>query len=280
MLAHSAGAMVARYFARFGGADVVGTDAAAPAAGGSAVRRMVLVGPPNEGSVFAAERFMRGYPVSFLTIQPEVLATFESAYQLLPHPDLHWLVDVRGEHVARDLYDVETWREFRVAIFDPEVRERVMSRFDSAAEAEGRIRALEKRFARGLERGRWFHEAISRPASGGAGPDYLVLGSDCTSTPRYFVVESTNDRAVLRLHPDEVERRIPGVDYEALMREPGDGRVTVASLLSLGGPDADARTVLAQSRRDFAVICGRHSEMTSSPRVQRETLEFLLEPSP
>lgn len=277
LIGHSAGAMIARYFAAFGGADVVTTDAAAvPDPGPSSARRLVLIGPPNDGSLFGAQRLVRGYRLSVLTVRPEVLATFESAYQLLPHPAREWLVDHRGRPVERDLYDADTWRELGASIFDPAVRERVASRFDSASQAEARLRALERRFAEGLKRGRRFHEAISRAADVGApDTDFLVVGSDCEPTPRRLLVEEIDGRRVLRLHPDEVARPLPGIDYAALMRDPGDGRVTRKSLLALNRARA-APGASGAAESHFVLICERHSEMTSNPRVQRAALEFLL----
>lgn len=278
VVGHSAGALVARYFARYGGADLVDGDTSAssmpPPRNAAAVRRMVLVGPPNRGSVYAAGRLMRGYPLGVISVQPEVLATFESAYQLLPHPDRSWLIDVDGDILARDLYDPGTWREYGISIFDPEVRARVAGRAESADAAAQRLRALEQRFGEGLERAERFHTALA-PGTPKPHTELLVLGSDCEPTPRHVLVETVDGRPRLRLDPAEVEQRVPGVDYAALMRAPGDGRVTRASMLALDGAEARSAEPSASEHR-YELVCERHSEMTSNTRVRRATLEFLL----
>lgn len=280
LVGHSAGALVARYYARFGGADVIDGDVSAsrvsPARDGADVRRMLLIGPPNSGSVYAATRLMRGYPLGIISVEPEVLATFESAYQLLPHPARSWLVDVDGATVARDIYDPETWRDYRLSIFDPDVRARVAGRAESAAAAADRLNALEQRFGEGLERARRLHAALTDPPRADERrAELLVVGSDCERTLRRVLVEHVDGRPVVRLDPDEIEQRVPGVDYTALMHAPGDGRVTRASMLALdgtGAPEADAPA--AEHRHTF--VCERHSVMTSNARVQHGTLEFLL----
>ncbi len=236
---------------------------------------MALIGPPNRGSMFGAYSLMRGYPLGVFTVEPEVLATFNTAYELLPHPDREWVVDVRGEALALDLHEPDVWRRWQLSVYDPVVRERVRSQFESADQAARHLDALEQRFARGLARGRRFHRVLSSRAAAPQRTEYLLLGSDCKPTPRYFVAETVDGRETLRLGPDEV-RGVPGVDYAALMLEPGDGRVTRSSLLALerAGPTAGTGAGASGPRARF--VCDRHSEITSNDRVRLETLRFLL----
>lgn len=279
LVGHSAGALVARYYARFGGANVLDAAGAADTArgrAGSAARRRVLVGPPGLGSVFAAQRLMRGYQLGVIRIEPEILATFESAYQLLPHPGRSWLIDVNGETVARDLYDPDTWREYELSIFDPDVRARITADARSADAAERRLRALEERFGAGLERARRFHAALSEDAAARERQDLLIVGSDCERTPRRMLVETAENRSRLRFEPAEIEQPVPGVDYAALMRGPGDGRVTRASMLALGAPRGATEEPTTTPKERHMIVCERHSEMTSNTHVQRAMLEFLL----
>jgi hypothetical protein len=51
-------------------------------------------------------------------------------------------------------------------------------------------------------------------------------------TPARIVVEDIADDSIVRLWPRSVKETIPGVDYEELMLEPGDGTVPKASLLA------------------------------------------------
>lgn len=276
IVAHSAGAMVARYFARFGGLDVLEAGAddvdVDPV---PRVRRMVLIGSPNRGSIFGAYSFTRGYPMGLLTVQPEVSATFDTAYELLPHPERAWVVDVYGEPLELDLYDDATWRRFGLSVYDAEVRERVRSRYDDPAKAEKHLEALERRFARGLAHGRRFHEALSASETRPERPEYLLVGSGCQPTPRFFVYETVAGRGALRLAPDEV-RGVPSIDYAELMFEPGDGRVTRSSQLGLDSLVPGRGRTGRRKRPSAVFVCDHHSEMASNHRVELETLRFLL----
>jgi pimeloyl-ACP methyl ester carboxylesterase len=286
LIGHSAGALVARYYAQYGGRELPAitgerTTASRSTEGKASptVRRMVLIGPPNRGSIFAAHSFMYGYPLGVLTVQPEILATFETSYELLPPPDRDWVVDVYGRREPLDLYDLDTWRKFELSIFSPDVRRRVARRIDSPAETKRYLAALEARFARGLEDGRRFSAALSvlGPA---AETEYLVLSGDCEPTLRHFLIAPASGREVLYGEPSSVAGPESGIDYEALMLAPGDGNVTLDSALNLNSaaPVHDAAQSSVTPQVDY--VCERHSEMPSNERVQHDVLEFLLNPEP
>ena len=60
----------------------------------------------------------------------------------------------------------------------------------------------------------------------------LLLGADCVPTPRRLVFENIEGESIARLRPEQILVPKPGVDYESLMFAPGDGSVTLSSLLS------------------------------------------------
>ncbi|NIR32157.1 MAG: hypothetical protein GWN84_23230 [Gammaproteobacteria bacterium] len=278
LVAHSAGGLVARYFVRFGSRDVLDLSAEAvrmDETATSKVRKLALIGVPNYGSIFGLQRLMRGYRVGLVGIPPEIMATMPSIYQLLPHPERDWIVDSQGNRLRRDLYDVEVWREARESIFDPQVRERIRRRFPSTEEAESYLAALERYFARALRRGRRLHEVLSMPA-----PDlssyYIVLGSDCRRTPAICLLEEVDGQREIRLHPQDVVNRVPGVDYEQLMLEPGDGRVTRASLLARDTLDPAARLGGFFPIHYVAFGCQDHSALPNDFGIRHNLLNFLL----
>ena len=57
-----------------------------------------------------------------------------------------------------------------------------------------------------------------------------MFGGDCVLTPARVVIEPQAGRSVTRLFPEDVRRKVIGVDYSRLMLEPGDGEVTKPSL--------------------------------------------------
>jgi hypothetical protein len=281
LIAHSASGLVARYFIRFGARDVLDQETAAVTpdlAGARKVRKLALIGVPNQESIFNLQRLMRGYQLGLLWIPPELMAALPSVYQLLPHPDRGWMIDSDGQPLKRNLYDPQLWRALGESIFAPAAQRRIRERFASAPEAAAYLSALEQHFERALERGKRFHRALSSPlpALPIDYPEYIVLGSDCILTPAVCLLETVQGEAKLRLHPAEVARRIEGVDYERLMLEPGDGRVTRSSLLARTTLDP-AQAGAAAFPIDYLVFaCEDHAELAGDFTIQHNLLSFLL----
>ena len=96
IVAHSMGGLITRYFVRYGTLDVL-DDNEFPVNqyGASRIRRVILLGTPNLGSIGAVSTLIRGYRVGLGVVAPEVVATFPSTYQVLPHAICHngWKTD-------------------------------------------------------------------------------------------------------------------------------------------------------------------------------------------
>lgn len=279
LVAHSAGGLVARYFLRFGGRDVL--DAEPPArvapAAASRVRKAVLIGTPSFGSVSALQRSITGSRLGLAVIPPEVIATMPSLYQLLPHPDRSWMIDARGERLDRDLYAPETWRRYGWSIWSPEVRERVRGGFDDPERAAAHLEALERYAARAFARGRRFHRALSAPlVANEASTQYVVFGGDCLLTPAKCLLERVDGEVVIRLHPDEVENRVEGVPYEKLMLAPGDGRVTKASLLARDTLDPEDPRAGDFPLSYAFFVCEEHDALAGNVTFRDNLLNILL----
>lgn len=278
IVAHSAGGLVARYYLRFGGADVLGRDDPTSAIDPEAtrsVRRVVLIGTPNYGSVSALQAMIMGNPVGTSAMPAELLATMPGAFQIMPNPHRTWMIDAWGIRIEMDLYDVETWRSHRWSIFDPAVRRRITSRSHDAEEGR-RVRAeRERSFGAALERGRRFHDALSFPIQEMA-TQYVVFGGDCDLTPARCLVEEIDGTTVIRLHPDEIANPVRGVDYEALMLEPGDGRVTKASLLGRDRltPEPGQAGLFPIAYAVF--ICVGHADLPADATFRYNLLNILL----
>ena len=278
IVAHSNGGLVSRYYARYGTRDVQGgNEFDVTQEGARKIRRLILLGTPNFGSVRAVTGFIEGSAVGFRKIPPEVLFTMPSAYQLFPHALNTWLIDARGEPLERDLFDVEIWRRFEWAVFDPRVRARILAGFGDAAAGAAHLATLERYFERNLERARRFTWSLS-VVSDTRGVRPIVLGGNCDFTPARLLVEDIGEESVLRLWPKDVAHPVPGVDYDRLMLEPGDGTVTKASLLARESLDP---TVKRHRYSDFPLkysffLCERHDRLTGNPSFQDNLLHALL----
>ncbi len=281
IVAHSMGGLVTRYFLRYGDVDLLdGNDFPVTMAGARRVRRVVLLGTPNLGSVETMRTLIAGRPLGLGRVPPEVMATAPSIYQLLPHAIVDWVLDDEGVPIDLDQFDIATWRRFRWGVFDPEVRARVNKRFALESEAEAYLSTLERYFEKRLERARRFLWSLTVPASDPL--PLIVLGGDCTLTPARLVMERSGDDWAARLHPREVGRPTPGVDYAALMLEPGDGLVTKASLLGREALDPTVpRHRWSFFPLDYALfLCAPHDRLTANPSFQDNLLHALLSTDP
>jgi pimeloyl-ACP methyl ester carboxylesterase len=279
VIAHSMGGLITRYYLRYGTVDALQGEGDFPInmAGAEKIGTAVLLGTPNLGSVSSLQSMLLGVRVGLGRIEPEVLATMPSVYELLPHPLTDWSVDPAGRDLDLDLYDVASWKRMEWSVFDPAVVARVRARFKSRGEADAYIAALQAYFARNLERARRFiwsltFEEPSSPVK------FVVFGGDCALTPARIVIEPQGGRSLARLFPADVRHKVPGVDYNRLMLEPGDGEVTKPSLLAREAlnPVAPRNDALFFPLAYAFFLCEGHERLTGNINFQDNLLNVLL----
>ena len=279
VIAHSMGGLVTRYYLRYGTVDALEGDGAFPInmAGAEKVGTVVLLGTPNLGSLSSLQSMLLGHRVGLRRIEPEVLATMPSVYQLLPHPLTDWSVDPSGKDLDLDLYDVATWKRMQWSVFDPSVIARERARFRVPGEANVHIAALQTYFARNLERARRFIWSVTfeEPSSP---VKFVVFGGDCVLTPARIVIETQAGRSLARLFPEDVRHKVSGVDYSRLMLEPGDGEVTKPSLLAREAlnPVAPRNDALFFPLAYAFFLCENHERLTGNINFQDNLLNVLL----
>ena len=238
---------------------------------------MGAYGTPNLGSVSTIQEFIQGFKVGLRRVPTETMATLPSVYQLLPHPIRTWLVMPDGRALERDLFDTELWQAFEWSIFDPAVRERILKQFRNPAEGEAYLVMLERYFEKHIERARRFVWALSVPMENSP-VRYIIFGGDCELTPARVLVEEDNGESMLRLYPNQVKNRVPGVDYNKLMLEPGDGRVSKPSLFAREALDPS----VPQHKYSFfpldhsILLCESHDNLTGNVSFQNNLLNILL----
>ena len=278
IVAHSMGGLVARYYMRYGTTDVL-DDNAFPVNldGATKVRRLVLLGTPNLGSVLTTHRLMEGYKMMFNRIPAETIVTMPSVYQLLPHPLVDWLVTTDGEPLERDLFDVRIWRRFEWGIFDPDVITRIKERADSPQAGRERVELLQSYFEKHLERARRFVWSLTVEIPDNA-YEIIVFGGNCQATPSRLVVEEVDGVSHVRLEPDQIHKPAPDIDYTRLMYAPGDGTVTKPSVLARDFLDPTIkRHKYNHFPLDYAFfLCTPHGQLTSNISFQDNLLNALL----
>jgi len=279
IIAHSMGGMIARYYLRYGEVDAT-VDNSFPVNyhGESRVRRIVILGTPSMGSVESMKAFIVGRRIGLSRIPPEVMLTFPSFYQLFPHPLTDWLVDIHGRPFNVDPFDVATWKRFGWSLFDDRLRAAITRQHESPEQGRARLALLERYFRKHIERGRRFMWSLTvnmerQPWK------LVVFGGDCDMTPARMVVERMGeDDFALRLRPRDIRDPVPGVDYERLMLEPGDGLVTKTSLLARQTLDPFVpRHRWSDFPLDYPLfLCEEHSQLTNNTFFQNNLLHFLL----
>lgn len=279
IVAHSMGGLVTRYFLRYGTQDVL-DDNEFPVNlwGKSRVRRVILLGTPNLGSVSALHAFIEGIKVAFGRIPTEVLATMPSVYQLFPHPIAgDWIVTSSGKSLQRDLFDVEIWRRFQWSIFDPEVEQRIIKSFDDPEQGRAQVKVLGEYFEKQLERARRFVWSLTVELDETPW-ELIVFGGDCELTASKLVVEEIDGKSHIRLDPRDIKQPEPGIDYESIMLAPGDGTVTKSSLLARDSLDPGvARNPYIFFPIDYSMfICESHDQLTGNVTFQDNLLHALL----
>ncbi len=260
LVGYSMGGLVIRYYLRFGGAEPR-RDAPPTWAGARRIASLVQVATPNAGSLPALAAILEGERVGFshTTLAASVVRRMPSIYQLLPPAGTGALVDTKGRVLHDDLHDPATWHKFGWGPF-------------ASTKGPG---ASERAFASAaLERARVFHEALARPAATPCPVPVHVIGGDCLLSPVRAVVGDTPRGGAPRFAAKTAKE-------QELLFEPGDGRVSRASLLGSHLPVAGAsETGSGYTETTRAFFCSAdHHGLFSDPAVQSLLLRLLLRPA-
>jgi len=273
IIAHSMGGMITRYYLRYGREDVLnGNDFPVNGYGFQRVNKVILLGTPNLGSVSALLEVLQGLKVGLNRIPSQVMLTWPSTYQLFPHTINNSMITLDGTILDRDFFDSNIWLRFEWSIFDPLTRASIID-----DRGEDYYNLLVRYFDKQIERARRFAWSLSVPTPESA-IKYIVFGGDCELTPSRLLVEEVEGESMVRLFPDEIENPIANINYDILMLEPGDGRVTKPSLFA-----RDALNPTVPRHRyihfplDYAMmLCETHDTLTGNIHFQDNLLNILL----
>lgn len=275
ILGHSNGGLLARYYARYGVADMLVHDPVQPRwHGADRIRRLLMVGTPNLGSMQPVLSHVRGEEIGLRHIPADVVATCPGAPQLMPHPNVPCFVDTRGNALEYDVYDVETWRELGWSIFQSKTRVRAQRRNGGRKKGLIYLQALEAYLDKQLRRGRRFHESLSIPPRPDEPVPY-VFGGDCTPTLARLVVEHGSRRNWAHERPETINRPLAGINYDALIAEPGDGVVCRSSLLARH-PGLRQSQTQRLALKQTVFLCEAHQLLTGNASFQDNLLYNLL----
>ncbi len=277
IVAHSNGGLIANYYLRYGPANVMEDRRYTPwDEGAHRIRRIVMLGTPSLGAVSSLERLQRGFKIAWRTVPVEVLVTFVTPFEALPHPQSQVVYSPEGKAIPFDIYDADAWRVRRWSVFSPEVEARVLAAAPDRATGELNMAELQAQFVRNLDHARRFQEAINAPVRGN-GVQVAVFGGDCAPTPGRAVLDVGPDgRERLVIRPEEVHAKVDGVDYSRLLLLPGDGLVTRDSMLGRDLPEVFGRPSGVFPIAQSFFLCERHDQLSVNAYFQNNLLHFLL----
>jgi len=297
IIAHSMGGLIARYFAMYGDADVLGDRQPRPDwRGAQSLRSLVLFATPNAGSMDALRSLIYGYSITeankprinpFKGLGRVTIFTAPSVYQLLPRRKSARFYDANLDPVKIDLYDVETWERCHwSAAFDPEIANRELkSSIKKFGESEGRSAAAKTLALRAaylqavLKRATGFQEALD---AAGAPPETLrlhLVGGDCEPTVAGALIVDVKGKTQTLFYPRHLPRELRKVAFDKLFI-PGDGRVTRQSLFGLSfdleQPDAGITQMMKQAPAYTFFGCDTHGDLPINPTMLDNLLTWLL----
>lgn len=284
LVAHSLGGLIARYYVKYGGRDVLASPPDPPAyIGAENVHTIVMIGVPNQGTLDTLEALNKGVRV-VRALPPEAVFTMPAAYQTLPRGGSGPFIGPDGRPVTIDLFDPAAWEKHGWSVFAPERVEDLRKKLiDKYGDTEGherfetRMARLRAYLAAALGRARLMTQALDQPGPTRDPVRYFAFGGDCTPTPARAMLLRDDDGRWRTIHRfDELPRAHSSPEIRRLMSEPGDGSVTRSSLLALpengeGDPPAQAPSL------DYTLfLCERHRHLTENITFQDNLLQFLL----
>ncbi|MEM1210982.1 MAG: hypothetical protein AAGI68_01670 [Planctomycetota bacterium] len=281
IVAHSMGGLVTRYYLRHGN-QPLGDSGPLPElnwAGAKHVRRAILVGTPNLGSIFALEDLTQGSKLSVILPRyaPALLGTMPGVYQLLPRqadavlnpitvrkgsePDSHLLM-----HFGLDPLDPEVWAEYQWGLLDPDQDRFLEYLLPDAPDRAARLAIAEDHLAKALHNARRFHESLDRPAERPDSLDLRLFAGDAVPTPTAARIDATGRVSLIN-------------------KQPGDATVARYSALAdtRQGDPPDAFRPIVRSPIDWAAVhflFTDHLGLTRDPGFADNVLYLLLDAPP
>jgi pimeloyl-ACP methyl ester carboxylesterase len=263
IVAHSMGGLVARYYLRYGAADL-GEKGRLPEvtwAGSRHVEHLVIIGTPNAGSIDALMSLVNGYrPAPLLPLYPPaVVGTMPSIYQLLPRSRHNPMQDENARPVS-DILAPELWEEKNWGLADPgqdPILELLLPDVDTP---EKRRQIALDHLRKSLRRAKRFTAAMDVPAEPPASLHYFLVAGDS---------ENTNQTARF-----DANGRL-----SITAQAPADGVVLRKSALMDERTESNATSRLRSPIRWHQVLFlfSNHLDLTRSPEFTDNLLFFLME---
>ena len=265
IVAHSMGALVARYYLRYGVADLPADGSLPPLtwAGARYVENLVMIAPPNAGSVEALRNLIEGKKVAPLVARyaPAIVGTMPSVYQLLPRGRHGMLINADTRTPYTDIFDPELWKQMRWGLADPSQDSVLEELLPHVTEPAARRRIALEHQSKALKRAKQFTAAMDVPGTPPEGVSMFLVAGDAVATD-----------AVLAVDP------APGAT-QVVNQAPGDGDVLRSSALmdERQGSERGGRLQSPIAWTNVLFLSRDHLDLTKDPAFTDNLLYFLYE---
>ena len=262
IVAHSMGGIVARYYLRYGTAELP-DDGSLPEitwAGARHVENLVMIGTPNSGSLDAMVNLVEGYrPALFLPrYSPALLGTMPAVYQLLPRRRHKPAKDNEGHPV--DILSPELWQKNKWGLANPAEDKVLKMLLPKITDPAVRRKIALEHQKKCLIRANRFFNAMDIPAKPPESLKTLLVAGDSEKTVKEVNIDSAG------------HLKITGYG-------PGDG--TVLRTSSLGDERLDEnksmRLISPIHWDQVLFLFSDHLNLTKNPMFTDNLLYFLLE---
>lgn len=268
IVAHSMGGILARYFAQYGAADLDTLEVGAvPWTGAKDLDRLILVAPPNAGSLEAVDQLLNGFNTGRPVLpfyHQALIGSFPSVYQLLPrarHQALVWDADTNAP--VKDLLDPALWQRMKWGLSgEDEDTDEVLKQLMPTIDSIHARREVARRYqTAALNRARQFQAAMDVPAILPPGFEMFLVAGDSQETPGVGSVDTVTG------------------EYSILSYVLGDETVTRSSALldERVGQDWAPRVISPIKWSSTLFIPGKHRTITNGPIFEDNVLYWLLE---
>ena len=215
IVAHSMGGLLTRYYLRYGDQPLPDSDRVPTPTwkGARNVEKVILVAPPNAGSIYALKQLQEGLKYPLIHEYPAaMLGTLPAIYQLLPRARHNSVLD-SDRTTAADPLDIAFWERHQLGLLNPAIDGQLALLLPDAADRAARLAIARDHLAKCLSEARRFHAALDQPADPPSNVHLSLFVGDGVDTPRQAAY-----------NPDKAT-------FEFTAREAGDGTVTRSSAL-------------------------------------------------
>ena len=185
LVAHSMGCLVTRYFLRYGEQGMPNSGKPNLTwSGAKNVEKVIMIGPPNSGSLFSLRQLVDGINFGPFTFKypAAILGTMPSIYELLPR-SRHKVLRDSSNQIDLDPLDPKVWLDHEWGLADPKESKTLETLLPTVSSPAERTAIAHAHLTKCLRNANAFHKAIDRPATPPSHLEFHLFAGDATSTP-------------------------------------------------------------------------------------------------